>query len=276
MGTLGDKLTYLEETKALLRQTLEDMGATVTDEDTFRSYAEKFANETGDTLYYRDYICQKSPVITDIIGDYEVDTANFMICPKIIYPTGSEGNNKSWVVIPYSPRCGNYDYNTTISGGYVSYDRVRVMKDTMTVRIALNMVRPKTLILPERIDLVQYTLVNSANTTSTDSSSFTRGLGFGSSVANSVSAWIKTKCSLTTRVVKFPDGFKMDSGSTLYLSKIRITQACLQEMVQKLYDYIGTGEATEATRTISVGSSNKTRLTAAEISAAEKKGWKIT
>ena len=46
-------------------------------------------------------------------------------------------------------------------------------------------------------------------------------------------------------------------------------------MVENLYDYIGTGEATSATRTISVGSTNKALLTADEIQNALEKGWKI-
>lgn len=51
MGTLKEKFEYVEETKQKIREALEEMGATVTDEDTFRSYAEKIAEVHPDGLY---------------------------------------------------------------------------------------------------------------------------------------------------------------------------------------------------------------------------------
>ena len=41
MSTIAKKITYLNETKQLLKQSLNDLGAKITDEDTFRSYAQK-------------------------------------------------------------------------------------------------------------------------------------------------------------------------------------------------------------------------------------------
>lgn len=40
MGTLFQKLEYLEQTKVDIRQALQARGSKVTTEDTFRSYAE--------------------------------------------------------------------------------------------------------------------------------------------------------------------------------------------------------------------------------------------
>lgn len=273
---LKDKLSYLEETKRILRDTLEEMGATVTDEDTFRSYAEKFANATPDTNYIREKtryneIGGEPYYHTDLIGTYEPKN-NDTIFPRVVYPEVEDAESVS-VTLPFTGRTAAGNYAASAVGGAFDFQKVSAPKN-YEVKLYLNMVKPFTLILPDRVNLVQYTLYNGQ--TGTDSYSFTRGLGFGQSVRNSVSTWINRTLSSTKRVVKFPPGFQMDSGSTLYLSKIYITQACMKEMVQNLYDYIGNGETTEVTRTISVGSTNKALLTPAEIDLATAKGWKIT
>lgn len=41
MGTIADKLMYLNETKELIKKALNDLGAEINDEDTFRSYVSK-------------------------------------------------------------------------------------------------------------------------------------------------------------------------------------------------------------------------------------------
>lgn len=276
MGTFSDKLDYLEETKRLLRKELTRLGATVNDEDTFRSYVEKIVDVSG-----FDYIPRSIRYILDnsidersfeetVLGPYKFSYSS-MICPRIIYPSNASGE----YLIPFSARGSNAKYNIIVSDITVSYSRVQA-PDTVKLKITLNMVRPELLILPTRAYLVLYTLINGYGSSRLDNKSFTIGLGFGQSVANSTSNWILKDLNTTKRVVKFPQGFRMDSGSTLYLSKIDITQECMKEMVQNLYDYIGNGETTEATRTISVGSTNKALLTDNEIQEALNKGWKIT
>lgn len=48
MGTIADKLTYLNSTKAAIKAAIADKGVSVADTDTFRSYADKIASiETG-------------------------------------------------------------------------------------------------------------------------------------------------------------------------------------------------------------------------------------
>ncbi|MGN0998653.1 MAG: hypothetical protein ACI4PO_03775 [Faecousia sp.] len=274
MGTLSDKLDYLEETKLLIREKLRELGAEVTDEDTFRSYVEKIEDANGvgyipsAIRYALDNSVDNMRFEETVLGAYKWGFFS-MICPRIVYPNEANGE----YLIPFSSRGGNYAYNTVINGVTVSYHRVKA-PETCKLKVALNMVKPGILILPTRVNLVQYTLYNGSS--GTDASSFTTGLGFGQSVADSVSTWINRTLSTTKRVVKFPPGFKMDSGSTLYLSKIYITQDCMREMVQNLYDYIGNGETTEVTRTISVGSTNKALLTADEIALAKAKGWTIS
>lgn len=48
MGTIADKLTYLNATKAAIKNAIVNKGVSVADTDTFRSYADKIASiETG-------------------------------------------------------------------------------------------------------------------------------------------------------------------------------------------------------------------------------------
>lgn len=49
MGTLSHKLAYLAETKVKIREALQARGSEVTDEDTFRSYADYIADLKGGT-----------------------------------------------------------------------------------------------------------------------------------------------------------------------------------------------------------------------------------
>lgn len=279
MGTLSDKLTYLEDTKKMIREKLKEMGASVSDEDTFRSYVEKIAGLAPDTNYIVrgvEYLIDNSvderPVEETILGNLKFNS-KAMICPRIVYPSNTTGE----YIIPFSARGANATYDTSVTGITVSYHRI-VAPETCSLKIALNMVKPATLILPERVNLVQFTLNNGVRSNGYDTSSFKNGLGFGKSVHSSVSTWIRNVVGSTSarRVVKFPNGFRLDSGNTLYLGKIHITKECMQEMVRNLYDYIGTCETTEVTRTISVGSINKSLLTSDEIQLAKDKGWTIT
>ncbi len=47
MGTVADKFSYLAGTKAAIKTAIEDKGVTVTEQDTFRSYATKIADISG-------------------------------------------------------------------------------------------------------------------------------------------------------------------------------------------------------------------------------------
>ena len=62
MGDINDKLDYLETTKSLIKQAIEDKGVTVSDTDTFRSYATKIANIPSGGM---DMINDVAAVVTD-------------------------------------------------------------------------------------------------------------------------------------------------------------------------------------------------------------------
>ena len=47
MGTTADKINYLNDTKAAIKEAIENKGVTVSDSDTFRSYAEKIEDISG-------------------------------------------------------------------------------------------------------------------------------------------------------------------------------------------------------------------------------------
>lgn len=62
MGDINDKLDYLETTKSLIKQAIEDKGVAVSDSDTFRSYATKIANIPSGGM---DMINDVAAVVTD-------------------------------------------------------------------------------------------------------------------------------------------------------------------------------------------------------------------
>lgn len=47
MGTISNKIEYLKDTKDAIRTAIEDKGVTVSDTDTFRSYATKIGQIDG-------------------------------------------------------------------------------------------------------------------------------------------------------------------------------------------------------------------------------------
>ena len=49
MGTIADKLEYLNDTKTAIKGALQNRGVTVSDTDTFRSYADKIG-DIGETV----------------------------------------------------------------------------------------------------------------------------------------------------------------------------------------------------------------------------------
>ena len=44
MASINEKLNYINETKSLIKDKLNDLGSEIEDETTFRDYAEKIEN----------------------------------------------------------------------------------------------------------------------------------------------------------------------------------------------------------------------------------------
>lgn len=62
MGTIYDKLNYLDGTKGLIRDAINDKGGSLTPENTFRSYADAINNiQTGGSLIKADFTQENFP-----------------------------------------------------------------------------------------------------------------------------------------------------------------------------------------------------------------------
>lgn len=70
MGSIEEKLTYLLGTKSAIRQAIRDKGVEVTDEDTFRSYADKIGMIDGGSLI----VSREVPTV--IFFDYDGSVAH--------------------------------------------------------------------------------------------------------------------------------------------------------------------------------------------------------
>ena len=70
MSTTADRLNYLENTKLAIKQALTDKGVTVSDSDTFRSYANKIdeIQSGGTQIFYTDEPAPTSPSYNKIIN----------------------------------------------------------------------------------------------------------------------------------------------------------------------------------------------------------------
>lgn len=88
MGDINDKLDYLETTKSLIKQAIQNKGVTVSDTDTFRSYATKIAEiKSGDSAQslIRDFIVEDDS-IQEYAMKYMSDTG-FVITDQNRYET---------------------------------------------------------------------------------------------------------------------------------------------------------------------------------------------
>ena len=262
MGNNMSKLTYLSETKNLIRNKMIDAGCEVSEEDTFRSYAEKI--DTLSSVNYIQRAIEGSPKIEHtILGDIELSEHDFC-APRIIYPNVNE--------IFEIPFAAYYPVNGTLF--MALFHNIIMLGDDVTVTCNIRSPYLGGVVFPSNVELGNHTIYTNRNDVS-----LSIGLGFGRSIKDSNSSWISANLygsSYSKKIVKVEKDFKMTSGKTFYLNRLNITQDCMKELVQNLYDYIGNGETTEATRTICVGSINKSLLTDDEIQEALDKGWKIT
>lgn len=68
MGTTADKINYLNGTKAAIKEAIVNKGVSVSDSDTFRSYAEKIGDIEGGSVF----TIKNQP----ILADNDVETSN--------------------------------------------------------------------------------------------------------------------------------------------------------------------------------------------------------
>ena len=81
MGSIADKLTYLNGTKTAIKEAIEAKGVTVTDTDTFRSYATKIGEISGGGAPATKYGASVDTFLGDVDenGKYQVPTEPFTL-----------------------------------------------------------------------------------------------------------------------------------------------------------------------------------------------------
>ena len=81
MGTIADKLTYFNGTKTAIKEAIKAKGVTVTDTDTFRSYATKIGEISGGGAPATKYGCSIDNLLgnVDENGAYQTPTEPFTL-----------------------------------------------------------------------------------------------------------------------------------------------------------------------------------------------------
>ena len=120
MGTIAEKLTYLADTKTAIRAAIEDKGITVSDSDTFRSYADKISGISGGGVIY-EYM----PVLSDVNWYYDATYADNkyywknLIGDQPIIFTGANFDNSTYSISGTSSSYGHMnnipDLSTSIT-----------------------------------------------------------------------------------------------------------------------------------------------------------------
>lgn len=95
MGTIAEKLEYLDETKTQIKNALISKGATIADDDTFRSYADKISQiKSNPNLQTRSVTITQSGVQT-ITPDTGYDALSSVEITTNIIATGQRSNTLS-------------------------------------------------------------------------------------------------------------------------------------------------------------------------------------
>lgn len=111
MGTITDKLTYLQDTKTAIKNAIVSKGISVSDTDTFRSYADKISSITGsgssdwqpqpdwwdiDSILDNDTEDAVAKIIF-LLNDSDSSTVFHALssCYKIVYSDGTVDTNNS-------------------------------------------------------------------------------------------------------------------------------------------------------------------------------------
>lgn len=107
MGTINDKLNYLNETKTLIKSAIQEKGIEVLDEDTFRSYADKINSiSVGNN---------EEIIFNSSLGN---NTSNISSGSKIVVPLGK---TKIILILNLATQ-GMYSIN--LSGNYQSANKI--------------------------------------------------------------------------------------------------------------------------------------------------------
>ena len=105
MGSIADKLTYLNGTKTAIKEAIKAKGVAVTDTDTFRSYATKIGEISGGGAPATKYGCSIDNLLgnVDENGKYQFPTEPFTLDMSSVKSLPNEG-------------LFNKFYNSSVSG----------------------------------------------------------------------------------------------------------------------------------------------------------------
>lgn len=271
-NALLDKLKYIEETKTLIKESLKNNVINVSDDDTFRSYAQKINEIKCFTQY--SYVRNSLPVLPEMSNELgevnKYERASYFIPPRM-------HSSSSILLSPYS--LTYVKTPSTYAAGECRYvDLSNISSDTYVLvpeRFCYGN-RLRTLILPDKVNLDKHCFYGNSKPSSggfvsnTDTSNmFTSGIIFRGSTYACSSDWIGIKRSPTeTHRVVLPKDFY----GQLYLSKLNIFVDSMIDMFENLKDLNGTGKS----YTLNLGTENLAKLTEEQIDIARSKGWDIT
>ena len=239
MGTLADKLNYLNGTKTAIKTAITNQGGTVTDNDTFRSYADKITNlnVVNPKLKPKVGILFNTSTSISSSQSITVDTSTEIIDINFIdYTIANTLSNAFSGVSNYLKEIrANINYATEIDSIYQMCNGCTLLETV------------------GKIDLSKATdLRNAFNSCS----SLTNLGGFPNLGANfTYSGSNYSHYTLTL------------SGSSL------LTHDSLMNVINGLYDLATAGKPTQK---LVLGSTNKAKLTADEIAIATNKGWSVS
>lgn len=125
MGTIAEKLTYLEGTKSAIKDAIISKGVEVTDTDTFRSYAEKIESiEAGGSCESQSKEINITDNGTRVVTPDEgylldqVTVTTNVITGKPVIPNGISFEGSTWTTFDTDP----YDWSQVYSGTQMFYN----------------------------------------------------------------------------------------------------------------------------------------------------------
>lgn len=84
MSTTEDKLRYLIDTKNIIKQSIIDKGVTISDSDTFRSYADKISSiQAGGSVTTGEFVCRAIDYDGTILKEEHLDAGETFTLPSL-------------------------------------------------------------------------------------------------------------------------------------------------------------------------------------------------
>lgn len=131
MGTISNKIEYLKDTKDAIRTAIEDKGITVSDTDTFRSYATKIGQIDGGSSLTFDAIYPVGSIYMSVNatspdtlfgGSWQKIEGKFLLGADDNYTLNSEGGETEHILTVMQMPSHSHKVVTGTEGG--QYERI--------------------------------------------------------------------------------------------------------------------------------------------------------